>query len=129
MTTSNKIIFSKEKPSKPEDLLKFTIHEQLAVESNETEEVEEKTEEMPKEQILSSGTQREMEEKFIRKLKTEKAKLKESLQIEFARRSSIMEKEVKKVLLALLKTDPNLKKYLLKIQKVLSEFTKKTTED
>ena len=70
-----------------------------------------------------------MEEKFIRQLKTEKARLKESLQIDFARRSSIMEKEVKKVLLALLKTDPNLKKYLLKIQKVLSEFTKKTTED
>ncbi|MEC8623348.1 MAG: hypothetical protein VXY34_00905 [Bdellovibrionota bacterium] len=129
MTSSGKIIFSKEKSSKPEDLLKFTIHEQLAMETNQHEEVEEKTEEVPKEKMLPSGLQREMEEKFIRQLKTEKARLKESLQIDFARRSSIMEKEVKKVLLALLKTDPNLKKYLLKIQKVLSEFTKKTTED
>ena len=129
MTSSGKIIFSKEKSSKPEDLLKFTIHEQLAMEPSQPEEAEEKTEEVPKEKMLSSGLQREMEEKFIHQLKTEKAKLKESLQIDFARRSSIMEKEVKKVLLALLKTDPNLKKYLLKIQKVLSEFTKKTTED
>jgi len=125
MTTGGKIIFSKEKSSKPEDLLKFTIHEQLAMEPDEPE----KAEETPSEKPASQASQREMEEKFIRQLKSEKAKLKESLQIEFARRSSIMEKEVKKVLLALLKADPNSKKYLLKIQKILSDFTKKATED
>ena len=129
MAQSGKIIFSKEKSSKPEDLLKFTIHEQLAMEQDQPEESEEEKEEETKEKSLSSSSQREMEERFIHQLKAEKAKLKEGLQIDFARRSSIMEKEVKKVLLALLKADPGLKKYLLKIQKVLSDFTKKTTED
>jgi len=132
MTQNGKLVFSKEKSSKPEDLLKFTIHDQLAMESDkseEHEETEEEKEKETKESRLSPSSQREVEERYIRQLKAEKAKLKEGLQIDFARRSSIMEKEVKKVLLALLKTDPNLKKYLLKIQKILSDFTKKTTED
>ena len=129
MAQSSKLVFSKEKSTKPEDLLKFTIHEQLAMEQDQPEESEEEKEEETKEKSLSSSSQREMEERFIHQLKAEKAKLKEGLQIDFARRSSIMEKEVKKVLLALLKADPNLKKYLLKIQKILSDFTKKTTED
>ncbi|MEE2745212.1 MAG: hypothetical protein VYD54_14970 [Bdellovibrionota bacterium] len=132
MTQGNKLVFSKEKSSKPEDLLKFTIHDQLAMEPDgpeEHEETEEKKEKETKENSLSPSSQREMEERYIHQLKAEKAKLKENLQIDFARRSSIMEKEVKKVLLALLKSDPNLKKYLLKIQKILSDFTKKTTED
>ena len=129
MARSSKLVFSKEKSTKPEDLLKFTIHEQLAMEPDQPEESDEEIEETPKEKSMPPGSQREMEERFIHQLKAEKAKLKEGLQIDFARRSSIMEKEVKKVLLALLKADPNLKKYLLKIQKILSDFTKKTTED
>ena len=129
MARSSKIVFSKEKSTKPEDLLKFTIHEQLAMEPDQPEESDEEIEGTPKEKSIPPSSQREMEERFIHQLKAEKAKLKEGLQIDFARRSSIMEKEVKKVLLALLKADPNLKKYLLKIQKILSDFTKKTTED
>ena len=128
MTTSGKIVFSKEKNTKPEDLLKFSIHEQLAVETSAPEE-EDESPSSSQEQAATQSSQRELEEKFRHQLKVEKEKLKESLQIEFARRSSIMEKEVKKVLLALLKIDPKSKKYLLKIQKVLSDFTKKTTED
>ena len=99
------------------------------MEPDEPEESDEENEKETKESSLSPSSQREMEERYIHQLKAEKAKLKEGLQIDFARRSSIMEKEVKKVLLALLKADPNLKKYLLKIQKILSDFTKKTTED
>ena len=129
MAQSSKLVFSKEKSTKPEDLLKFTIHEQLAMEPDQPEESDEEIEKTPKEKSMPPSSQREMEERFIHQLKAEKAKLKEGLQIDFARRSSIMEKEVKKVLLALLKADPNLKKYLLKIQKILSDFTKKTTED
>ena len=128
MTTSGKIVFSKEKNTKPEDLLKFSIHEQLAVETSAPEE-EDESPPSSQEQQTTQNSQRELEEKFNHQLKVEKEKLKEILQIEFARRSSIMEKEVKKVLLALLKIDPKSKKYLLKIQKVLSDFTKKTTED
>ena len=128
MTTSNKMVFSKEKSAKPEDLLKFSIHEQLAVESNGPD-VEEESPSSFNEQPIPQSSQREMEEKFRHQLRTEKEKVKEALQIEFVRRSSIMEKEVKKVLLAILKVEPNSKKYLLKIQKVLSDFTKKATED
>ena len=90
MARSSKIVFSKEKSTKPEDLLKFTIHEQLAMEPDQPEESDEEIEGTPKEKSMPPSSQREMEERFIHQLKAEKAKLKEGLQIDFARRSSIM---------------------------------------
>ena len=127
MAAQGKMVFSKDGKSKKSDLLKFTIHEQLAMESPSDEE-----DDAPIEDTGSSNVSKDikaMEARHQSQLRSEKAQIKENLMTEFARKSVILEKEVKKVLLTILKAEPSTKKYLLKIQKLLNDFTKEASKD
>lgn len=128
MANQKKMVFSKEGKLNHNDVLKFSIHEHLAMESPSNDE------ETPPPPDYSDGNNiskdlKAMEARHQLQLRNEISNAKENLKTDFARKATILEKEVKKVLLAILKAEPASKKYLLKIQKLMADFSKEASKD
>lgn len=127
MANQKKMVFSKEGKLNQNNHLTFSIHEQLAMEDPSNNE-----DSPPPPDYSASPTSgnniskdlKAMEARHQIQLRTEISNAKENLKTDFARKATILEKEVKKVLLAILKAEPGSKKYLLKIQKLMADFSK-----
>ena len=129
MANQKKMVFSKEGKLNQNNHLKFSIHEHLAMESPSNND-----EETPPPPDYSDGNNiskdlKAMEARHQLQLRNEISNAKENLKTDFARKATILEKEVKKVLLAILKAGPASKKYLLKIQKLMADFSKEASKD
>ncbi len=124
MADPKKIVFLKERKLNQNDILKFSIHEKLAIESPSNDEEAPLPPDNSNENNISKDL-KAMEARHQLQLQNEISNVK----TDFARKATILEKEVKKVLLAILKAEPASKKYLLKIQKIMADFSKETSKD
>ena len=128
MANQKKMVFSKEGKLNQNDIIKFSIHEQLAMESPSNDEETPPPPDYSDENNISKDL-KAMEARHQLQLRNEISNAKENLKTDFARKATILEKEVKKVLLAILKAEPASKKYLLKIQKLMADFSKEASKD